>query len=162
MKGVTLWKAGFWISAAVAVLLGILLWRQKTEAHHIPVKDAQKRKPEKTPIDVQVVKLATEQAQEYGEFAGSVQSRKVVQVSSEILARIEELPVNANQKVRKGDLLVRLDRSVIETKVKQAEEAVGAAEAMTRQAEARVRQAQANVRAGEATRDEAERAAVVR
>lgn len=157
MKGATLWKTGFWIIAAIAVLLGVLLWRQKTAAHHATETDVRPQPPAKAPVDVKVFKLATEQAQEFGEFSGSVQSRKVVQVSAEILARIEQLPVNANQKVKKGELLVRLDGSVIETRVKQAEEAVGAAEAMVRQAEARVRQSEAGVRSAEATRDEAQR-----
>ena len=164
MKPGGFWKIGFWVSVGLVVVLAVLLWRQKTGGDPIPVKDTQEQKPEKPPIDVQIVKLATEQAQEYGEFSGSVQSRKVVQVSSEILARIEELPVDAGQKVKKGALLARMDGSVIDAQVRQAEESVGVAEAMVRQAEAqvqqaeaRVRQAQAKVRSAEALRDEAQR-----
>jgi multidrug efflux pump subunit AcrA (membrane-fusion protein) len=138
------------------IVLAVLLFRQAGAARHGDPSDVPAT-PARSPVAVKVLKLTTEETQESGEFSGSVQSRKVVQVSAEILARIEKLPVSANQKVKKGELLAQLDSSVIETKVKQAEEALGSAEAMVRQAEARVRQAQAGVRSAEATRDQAQR-----
>jgi len=138
---------GLWIAAGVAVILLAVFW--KNLFGH-PRQEAGRGGPEpEAPVPVQTVRLALQDTQEFSEFSGSVQSRKVVQVSSEILARIETLPFRAGMKVRKGDLLVTLDGKVVEAQVKQAEEAVGAAEAQARRGEA-------GVRAAEAARLEAE------
>lgn len=155
MKGALIWQIGFGVSLGVAVVLAVLLLQSRgVVSHGGAVEPARYNK---APVSIQILKLAAEETQEFGEFSGSVQSRKVVQISSEILARIEKLPVAANQKVKTGELLAQLDTSVVETRVKQAEEAAGSAEAMVRQAEARVRQVEAGVRSAEATRDEAQR-----
>jgi RND family efflux transporter MFP subunit len=145
---------GLWAVAGVVVILLAVFWKSLSghpgqEAGGNSGADQTFGLSPNSRMPVQTVRLALQDTQEFGEFSGSVQSRKVVQVSSEILARLETLPFRAGMKVRKGDLLVTLDGKVVEAQVRQAEEAVGAAEAQ-------VRRSEAGVRAAEAARVEAE------
>jgi RND family efflux transporter MFP subunit len=68
------------------------------------------------------------------EAVGTVQSRHKVDITPRIQAVIEEILVNAGDKVRQGDLLVKLDKRDLEANVGQAEQALKAAEANYRQA----------------------------
>ncbi|MGB9692805.1 MAG: efflux RND transporter periplasmic adaptor subunit [Candidatus Sumerlaeaceae bacterium] len=68
------------------------------------------------------------------EAVGTIQSRHKVDVTPRIQAVIEEIRVNAGDRVKQGDLLVRLDRRDLEANVGQAEQALKAAEANYRQA----------------------------
>lgn len=68
------------------------------------------------------------------EAVGTIQSRHKVDIMPRIQAVIEEIRANAGDRVRQGDLLVRLDRRDLEANVGQAEQALKAAEANYRQA----------------------------
>jgi multidrug efflux pump subunit AcrA (membrane-fusion protein) len=146
------WWAVLLVVAACVAAGGLGFWQGlrhgREDAGHAP--GGASAPAQKSPTAVSVLKLALQETQEQGEFSGSVQSRKVVQVSAEILARIESIAVRSNDAVTNGQVLITLDNKLIETRLRQAEESVGAAEAM-------VRQAEANVRGQEAARDEAQK-----
>jgi multidrug efflux pump subunit AcrA (membrane-fusion protein) len=103
----------------------------------------------RTPVPVHTAQVALRDAQEFQQFAGTVQSRIAVQVSSRITAHILEITVHSGQQVKKDEVLVRLDDSDVRTKIKQTEAGVGAAEAA-------VRAAEANLAAAKATKVEAD------
>ncbi|MCY3024237.1 MAG: efflux RND transporter periplasmic adaptor subunit [Planctomycetota bacterium] len=92
--------------------------------------------PARPPQSVSVAQVALRDAQEYQQFAGTVQSRISVQISSRIVAHILEITVHSGQQVKKDEVLVRLDDSDVRTKIKQTEAGVGIAEAAVRAAEA--------------------------
>lgn len=68
------------------------------------------------------------------EAVGTIQSRHKVDVTPRIQAVIEEIRVNAGDRVKEGDLLVRLDKRELEANVGLAEQSLKAAEANYRQA----------------------------
>ncbi len=61
--------------------------------------------------------------------SGTVASARHTTVSSEILARIEEVRVRAGSRVQQGDVLIALDARDLDARVREAEEAVRAARA---------------------------------
>jgi len=63
------------------------------------------------------------------EAVGTVQPQLKTTVSARVTANVINLPVNAGQYVRKGELLVRLDDRDLQAKVQQAREALRRAEA---------------------------------
>jgi RND family efflux transporter MFP subunit len=63
------------------------------------------------------------------EAVGTVQPQIKTTISARVTANIVELPVNAGQHVRKGDLLVRLDDRDLRARRQQAQEALRRAEA---------------------------------
>jgi RND family efflux transporter MFP subunit len=99
--------------------------------------------PAAASIAVTTAPAALHDAQQFQEFTGTVQARTEVQVAAKITAHILQIPVHDGMRVRKGDVLVRLDDAELQTRVKQAEAGVGAAEAAERQAKANLDAAQA-------------------
>jgi RND family efflux transporter MFP subunit len=67
---------------------------------------------------------------------GSVVSDQRVDVTSRLTAYIRDIPVQEGDRVRRGQVLVRLDPSDVEGGIRQAEAGVSAAEATFRDAEA--------------------------
>lgn len=78
---------------------------------------------------VRVAPVAAEEIGLVRELAGSVQSAAVSHVSSRIMAQVVSVPVGAGDRVAKGRVLVTLDDRELQTKVRQAESALGQAEA---------------------------------
>lgn len=81
------------------------------------------------PIAVRLLPAKTADFQAFNEFAGTVQSMVTVQLSSRIVAHIQEINIHAGALVKKGALLVRLDDGDIRARMKQAQSALSAAEA---------------------------------
>jgi len=65
---------------------------------------------------------------------GSVRAVHETTIGSKLLARVVEINLKADQKVRKGDVLIRLDDTDLRAKLQQAKAAVAAEEAVYRQA----------------------------
>jgi HlyD family secretion protein len=84
----------------------------------------------------------TTAAVEYGRAAetvsatGTVQAREVLPVGSELSGKVVEVLADYNQVVREGDVLARLDPSVANQHLKQAQLAVEQARVAVKQAEA--------------------------
>jgi RND family efflux transporter MFP subunit len=66
---------------------------------------------------------------EIREAVGTVQPQFKTTISARLIATIVELPLSAGQRVRKGDLLVRLDDRDLRAKLEQARELLRRAEA---------------------------------
>ncbi|UCH33140.1 MAG: efflux RND transporter periplasmic adaptor subunit, partial [Armatimonadota bacterium] len=70
-----------------------------------------------------------------------------IQVASEVPARIERVAVKENEQVRRGQVLVVLDRESLQAYLRQARADLEAAQAQARQAQQGVRAEEANARA---------------
>ena len=127
------------LALACAAALGYSLRRSGNEQKSFVTTE-----PSRAPVAVRVADVALRDSQEFQQFAGSVQSRLSVQVSSRITAHILELTVHAGQQVKKDEVLVRLDDGDVRTKIKQTEAGVGVAEAAVRAAEANLNAAKAS------------------
>ncbi|NQV23931.1 MAG: efflux RND transporter periplasmic adaptor subunit [Rhodopirellula sp.] len=68
------------------------------------------------------------------EAVGTLKAAGRAEISSRVLARIEEVTTSAGDLVDPGDLLIRLDDGELQARVRQAEQAVISAEASRRQA----------------------------
>lgn len=60
----------------------------------------------------------------YEPVAASVEAKQATKISSRILARINTIEVRAGDKVKKGDVLIQLERSDLESQVLQAKQAI--------------------------------------
>ncbi len=67
---------------------------------------------------------------------GTIRAVHETSIGSKLLARVVEVNLKAGQKVRRGEVLVRLDDSDLQAKLKQAQAALSAAEAARAQADA--------------------------
>jgi HlyD family secretion protein len=76
---------------------------------------------------------------------GNLQPTNQVDVGSEISGTVESVLVDDNDRVKKGQVLARLDTSRLEDQVVKDRAAVAAAEAQVRQTEATVAEARANL-----------------
>jgi HlyD family secretion protein len=85
--------------------------------------------------------------------ATAVVKAEEIQISSEAPARIEAIPVRENERVRRGQVLVLLDRASLEGYVKQAQADLASAEAQARGAEQAVEAEAKNARGAIAAAD---------
>ncbi len=67
---------------------------------------------------------------------GTIRAVHEISIGSKLLARVMEVHLKAGQKLRSGDVLVRLDDSDLRAKLQQANAAVASAEAVRAQAAA--------------------------
>lgn len=79
-------------------------------------------------VDVRTVKVSTSTAG-YAVVPGTVEAARSISIASRIPGFIEQLPVEEGSRVRKGDLLARLDGAELKTQVAAADAAEGAARA---------------------------------
>lgn len=79
-------------------------------------------------VPVSVVKAETREHQAFEEVVGSVQSRQHAEIEAKVNARIEQFLVVPGQRVKAGELLVRLDDREIQARFQQAEAALNQAE----------------------------------
>jgi HlyD family secretion protein len=96
---------------------------------------------------------------------GKLQAVVTVQVGSQVSGRIAEIKVDYNTRVKQGEVIAKLDPSLLRAQLQQAEGNLAAAEARLKTAESTVTKSQANVTSAEANserlrlaRDDAERA----
>ena len=119
------------VIAVLAILL-LIVWQTGGFEAKIAAKNPPPPKTEQLSGNVVNVRRITIPMVE--EAVGTVQSRHKVDITPRIQAVIEEILVNAGDKVREGDLLVKLDKRDLEANVGQADQALKAAEANYRQA----------------------------
>ncbi len=118
------------ILTALTVLL--ILWQTGSFEAKIPPKTPPI--PRNPDLSGNVVKAERVEVPLVEEAVGTIQSRHKVDITPRIQAVIEEIRVNAGDRVREGDLLVVLDKRDLEAALGQAEQALKAAEANYRQA----------------------------
>ncbi len=135
-KGLLRWigRAAVFLGFAGGVVL-LMLWLAGKFAPKVPVErpaaqtQASKVEGRVTPVRFIRVPL-TESA------VGTIRAVHETSIGSKLLARVLEVTLKAGQKVRTGDVLVRLDDADIQAKLQQAKAAVTAAEAVHSQAAA--------------------------
>lgn len=119
-------------SAGVVVLL---LWLAGKFSPKVPAElaaaEAQTPRLEGRTVPVRLLSVPLVET-----AVGSIQAVHETSVGSKLLARVLEVDLKAGQKVRAGEVLVRLDDTDIQAKLRQAKAAVTAAEAVHAQAAA--------------------------
>ncbi len=101
------------------------------------------------PVLVQTEKVRRRNLTELVMATGKIQPVTQVKISPEVAGEIIELPVKEGQRVRKGDLLVRIRRDLYEAGVRSAEANFKSAEASLLTAQANERKADAELRRNE-------------
>jgi RND family efflux transporter MFP subunit len=128
-----------WVGrAAILVIFGVgvtvlLLWlagkfSPKVPSHN-PATPAQALDVEQRLVPVLLKQLPLSET-----AVGSVRAVHETTIGSKLLARVVEINLKADQKVRKDDVLIRLDDTDLRAKLQQAKAAVAAEEAVYRQA----------------------------
>lgn len=133
MKGNTMSRIKIWLLplAAIALLLLIIAWmagafRDKIEPGLAPPQAGQ------TPPSF-VVK--SEEIVVTEAVPASIGARQATTISSRTLARITQLHVRAGDSISQGQLLIELERSDVESRLRQAGEQVRGIEARLREAQ---------------------------
>jgi HlyD family secretion protein len=80
-------------------------------------------------LEVQTDKVTRQRIVQKVSSTGKIRPRTQVEISADVSAKIIQLPVVEGQAVKKGDLLVGLDRERYVAAVESAEASVGSAEA---------------------------------
>ena len=85
--------------------------------------EPQAARPDRKPVShlVEVVTVAPEKVSTLQERTGSVLARRIVRIHNREEGRIEELPFFEGDRVRAGDLLVRIDDSLLKAELAKAE-----------------------------------------
>jgi HlyD family secretion protein len=125
-----LWRRGWaWLCLGLLIAGGALAWRWQNPPP--PTPPAMAAEPAALPVLTVAVAIAITRpaiAEVVGD--GSVVAWQELVISAEVGGlRVVEVPVEEGQAVRAGDLLARLDASVIGAQAAQAEAAVAEAEA---------------------------------
>ncbi len=148
-------KAVLKIVALVAALLVMMLWLAGAFRHKIPAGPAQ----EPSPVAVgQTVRVETRQYPMIVEQAGTVRTRTEAQVSSRLMAQVQEVLVREGDTIQgpssdhKATVLAKLDDRDIQAKLQQAQaqtaslqRALGAALAQQQSAQSMLDQATADL-----------------
>lgn len=128
------------IVAGIAALIVVIAWLAGAfESKIAPeLKTAEERRVGEQPTAAvrRVTRRSIEQA------VGTLKAARRTQISSKVLATIDEITVRAGDFVERGDVLVRLDSKELQARVKEAEEAVKAARASLNAAETDFQRAQ--------------------
>ena len=101
---------------------------------------------EEMPLTIVVAQPERREIVKLVQAPGDVEAVLEVEISSEIVAKIEEMPVEENYIVKKGDLLCRLNADNLEAEVQSGEARVLGLHASILQAEAELEQADRDYR----------------
>ena len=115
------------VAALAAVVLAVA-WLSGGCEDRIAPEDAPPGAAERVP-EAQLATVRAERAPAVESAAGTIESARHTTVSSEILARIEEVRPRAGTQVQAGEVLVVLDARDLEARVREAEEALRGASA---------------------------------
>ncbi len=125
--------------AGFASVIGMLLWAAgvfHTKVHHGESENTASLQPGSTLLQLQSVALPR-----YETAVGTIQAVHEAAVASKILARVEEVNVTAGQKVRAGDILVKLLDQDLRAKLAQIESNLVSAQAKQSQAQSEFQRA---------------------
>ncbi|MCX8035926.1 MAG: efflux RND transporter periplasmic adaptor subunit [Candidatus Sumerlaeia bacterium] len=119
------------ILAAVCALAVVMFWMSGGFKHKIePGKvEAEPRRVGDLPTD----KIHAIVEMETAEVVGTLRAQRRTDISAKIMATIADIPVKAGEKVKKGQVLVRLDDRDMQARVEQAKKALEAAQAQAKQ-----------------------------
>jgi multidrug efflux system membrane fusion protein len=126
---------------SVAGLILLLMWMQGAFEHKVPPGLSEAVAGEQAPTGPRAT-VVRKVMDEVFAWPGTVAARTVAKVAPKVPGRIAEITVNAGDRVRRGQVLARLDRAEIEAKLGQARAALAAAEAEAGRARADARRLQ--------------------
>jgi RND family efflux transporter MFP subunit len=121
------------ISVAVLALILLLLYMQGSFVSKVPPGSSPLAK-ESTSSDTAIVEK--KQVDDILAWPGTVKSRTVANIAPRTTARIIEIRVNAGDKVKKGDVIARLDERDIKAQENAAQAALASANAQASRAQA--------------------------
>lgn len=125
--------------AGFASVIGMLLWAAgvfHTKVHRSNTHESDTLQPGNSLLQLQSVQLPR-----YETAVGTIQAVHEAAVASKILARVEEVNVTAGQKVRAGDILVKLLDQDLRAKLAQIESNLVSAQARQSQAQSEFQRA---------------------
>jgi len=123
------------ISAAVLALIVLLLYMQGSFVSKVPPGLSPQAGDSNTPENKTAL-VELKQVDDRLSWPGSVRSRTVANIAPRMTARILEIKVNAGDKVKKGDVIARLDERDIKAQENAALAALTAAHAQADRAKA--------------------------
>jgi RND family efflux transporter MFP subunit len=121
--------------AAITALILLLMWMQGAFEHKVEPGLSQAAAEEKAAAGP-TARVMKREADEVFAWPGTVAARIVAQVAPKVAGRILEITVHAGEKVKRGQVLARLDEAEIRARVGQARAALAAAEAAAHRARA--------------------------
>lgn len=113
----------------------------KTEAEAQPTPPGGGRGDSKTPVNVAIARTGI--LQEITEYTGTTQPVREVSLRSQVEGRLLNLQVDVGDSIRKGQILARLDDSLLLASVTQAEAELGALQSEVARAQTQVQNARA-------------------
>jgi len=132
-------RAWFVLLAGFAAVLGMLLWA--AGVFHSKVHSTLDATGTEVPQGAALLPLRAVQLPRYETAVGTIQAVHEAAVASKILARVEEVNVTAGQKVRSGEILVKLLDQDLRAKLGQIESNLVAAQARQAQAQSEFQRA---------------------
>ncbi|QSA96654.1 efflux RND transporter periplasmic adaptor subunit [Methylococcus sp. EFPC2] len=127
--------------AAVTGLILLLVWMEGGFRSKTPPGNAQAAEGAPAPTGSRV-KATLRTVEEIRDWPATVSARSVAQLSPKIPARILEIPVNAGDTIKAGQIVARLDAAESQARVNQARSTLVAAEAEAARAHADARRVQ--------------------
>jgi len=122
------------ISAVVLALILLMLYMQGSFVSKVPPGLSPLAKDSNTPSNTAIVEK--KQVDDILAWPGTVRSRSVANIAPKMTARIIEIKVNAGDKVKKGDVIARLDERDIKAQENAALAALASANAQASRAQA--------------------------
>jgi RND family efflux transporter MFP subunit len=104
-----------------------MLWLAGKFAPKVPATTATQPRP--SPVEGRVVKVRLVRLPLSESAVGTIRAVHETSIGSKLLARVVEVNLKAGQRVRAGDVLVRLDDTDLQARLKQAKAAVASSEA---------------------------------
>lgn len=126
-----------WLCAIIPVfLLGSLIaWRIEQKQTEISDQQQQHSAKKNAPATVSLANVEVKDLNHYYEVTGSVEAPLSVKIAPKITGRIEMLNVREGDRVKKGQVLVKIDSSQVEANVQQAMASVAEAQYKLAQAQ---------------------------
>lgn len=144
--------------AVVLTILALAIWIGVNAASRLRVALQPPAPEQVAPLAVETQRIETDSFERWLRFAGSVAAEREAVLESRVTAQILEMPVRSGERVRRGDLLVRLDDEELRrelARLQAARKAVETELALARQQLERRRQLFAASAAAEEQVDEA-------
>jgi len=126
-------RAAVLLAFAASVIV-LLLWLAGKFSPKVPATSAAAASSQGFEVEGRAVPARLLEVSRFESAVGTVRAVHEISIGSKLLARVVEANLRAGQKVKQGDVLLRLDDTDLRAKLLQAKAAVTAAEAARNQA----------------------------
>ena len=128
-------KRRFYVLIPFLVLIALVVWRLGEKRAEITGQQEQRAARMKAPPSVVVSPVQIRDIAHTFEATGKVEAPLNVKIAAKVTGRIEVLPFREGDRIRKGQVLVRIDPSEVEANVQQQMAALAEAQYRLAQAE---------------------------